>query len=345
MTERDPASSASTRAEAAWASLVSRCLVRTRDDRLAVRDGPRRSAPLAALWPFGQVLAASAAVVPLGVPNSASVVGPLLLALERYRSEHGYGPFPGDRTRYFDDNAWIALDFLQLASVTNDQSFVEAAAELFQFLAAGEGQDGGVYWVEGELSRNTCATAPTAQVALRLFDATGDAAYLDFAQRQMAFLDRELRDERGLYLDHLRADGSVEPTVWSYNQGTPIGAAVLLAKLTEDRSWLGQAIETALAADAFFQPDDGWWRQPPVFNAIFFRNLLALLAVAPDAQLLGVLDGYMDRVWSRARHRRTGLFVGGGIGSYDGRPTIDHAGLTQVFAFRAWPSENWSEIC
>ena len=52
--------------------------------------------------------------------------------------------------------------------------------------------------------------------------------------------------------------------------------------------------------------------------------------------MLEVLDDYLERVWTQARHRRTGLFVDGGIGSYDGNPTIDQAGLTQVYAFRAW---------
>jgi predicted alpha-1,6-mannanase (GH76 family) len=280
----------------------------------------------------------------LGLADRDTIVDPLLRALERYRSAHGYGPFPGDRARYYDDNAWIALDLLQLHATIHDDELLSQAIDLFGFLREGEGPAGGIYWVEGERSRNTCSTGPTAQVALRLFDATGDDRYHDFAERQMSFLDRQLRDERGLYRDHVAGDGSVEPTIWSYNQGTPMGASVLLARITGEKEWLDRALVTARATAHHFS-GDGWWRQAPVFNAVYFRNLLALVATAPDAELLGGLDDYLERVWASARHRRTGLFVEGGIGSYDGNLTIDQAGLTQLFAFRSWPRERWAEIC
>ena len=59
----------------------------------------------------------------------------------------------------------------------------------------------------------------------------------------------------------------------------------------------------------------------------------------------GLLDDYLERAWQDGRDRRTGLFTSGGIGSYDRNPTIDHAGLTQLYAFRAWPQERWAAIC
>jgi uncharacterized protein YyaL (SSP411 family) len=338
-------SEAGERAAHAWGALASRCLVRAGGGQLLAKDGPKRGAPISALWPFGQVIAAAASVLPLGLIDADDIIVPMLRGLERYRVGRGYGPFPNDSTRYYDDNAWILLDQLELAAITGDRTHLDAAIALFGFLVEGEAPGGGVYWVEGQQSRNACSTGPAAQIAARLFAATGEQRYLAFALRQMEFLDGVLRDDRGLYRDNVGPDGSVEPTIWSYNQGTPIGAAVQLAQATGDEHWFALAGETARAAADHFGRDDGWWRQPPVFNAVFFRNLLALLASRPDAELLGVLDSYLDRVWTRARHRRTGLFVDDGIGSYDGRPTIDQAGLTQLFAFRAWPQERWSIIC
>jgi uncharacterized protein YyaL (SSP411 family) len=334
-----------TRARVAWDALSSRCLAKAPNGQLVAKDGPRRGDRLAALWPLGQVIAAAAAMVPLGGVSRDDVIDPLFRTLERYRSGHSFGPFPGDATRYYDDNAWIALDLLQLHHLLDDGALLERAIDLFGFLREGEDLGGGIYWVEGDRSRNTCSTGPSAQAALRLFDETGDEMYLDFADRQIRFLDANLRDENGLYRDHIASDGSVDPTVWSYNQGTPIGAAVLLARWQGEERWLERASLTAAAASRHFGAEDRWWQQPPVFNAVYFRNLLALLAVAPDATLLAGVDEYLERVWGESRHPDTGLFVAGGIGSYDGRPTIDQAGLTQLFAFRSWPRARWPEIC
>jgi hypothetical protein len=332
------------RAEAAWHALAS-CLARAPNHQLVVKDGPARGAPGAALWPFGQVLTAAIALLRTGVVDESEVIRPLLSTLERYRHGDGYGPFPGDRTRYFDDNAWIALAVVQLALVTGDDHHLGAARSLFAFLEEGEVPGGGVLWVEGQESRNTCSTGPSAQVALRLHLATGDERPLAFAQRQLAFLDNTLRTAEGLFRDNVDGHGRIEPTIWSYNQGTPIGAMVLMSRLTGDRRWRDDALRTARATEAHFAVDDGWWRQPPVFNAIYFRNLLALAAHLRDRSLLVSLDAYLDRVWIEARDPRSGLFVGAGIGSYDGRPTIDQAGLNQLLAFRAWPTEVWTSVC
>ena len=66
--------------------------------------------------------------------------------------------------------------------------------------------------------------------------------------------------------------------------------------------------------------------------------------MAPDARLLAGFDAYLDRLWTEASDRR-GLFVGAGVGSYDGNPTIDQAGATQMLVFRQWPVDRWVDIC
>ena len=161
----------------------------------------------------------------------------------------------------------------------------------------------------------------------------------------MRFLDRVLRDDAGLYRDHIGADGAIEPTVWSYNQGTPIGASVLLSRITGDDTWIERATQTAVSSAAALRS-----RRRLVAAATGVqRDLLpqssGLARGRTEFALLDVLDDYLERVWTHARHRRTGLFVDGGIGSYDGNPTIDQAGLTQVFAFRAWGPDRWPDIC
>ena len=98
---------------------------------------------------------------------------------------------------------------------------------------------------------------------------------------------------------------------------------------------------TAAATVAWLARDDRLWHQPPVFNAIAFRGLLAVHDVTPVAGLTDLIDGYLDRAWLEARDPETGLFTRRGIGSYDGRPAIDQAGLAQLYAVRAAGSGAW----
>jgi hypothetical protein len=161
----------------------------------------------------------------------------------------------------------------------------------------------------------------------------------------MAFLARELRGGDGLYADHVTDEGSIESTVWSYNQGTPVGAGALWSRVAGHAGPLRGARLTADAALAHFGKQDRLWRQPPVFNAIFFRNLLLLDGVAGYPPVGTALDIYLDRVWEEARDPKTGWFTGGGIGAYEQGGTIDQAGLVQLFALAAWPPGRRDRIC
>ncbi len=82
------------------------------------------------------------------------------------------------------------------------------------------------------------------------------------------------------------------------------------------------------------------------FNAILFRNLLALDAVAPDPRYRATMTAYLDRAWREARDPATGLFDRGGIGSYTAgkADALDQAGLVQLYALAALPSSKLGEV-
>jgi hypothetical protein len=63
---------------------------------------------------------------------------------------------------------------------------------------------------------------------------------------------------------------------------------------------------------------------------VLFRVLLE----RPSGRAVTTLDAYLERLLDEARDP-SGWFVAGGIGSYDGRPTIDQAAVVQLFALRA----------
>ena len=113
----------------------------------------------------------------------------------------------------------------------------------------------------------------------------------------------------GLYADHVDRHG-VNAALWTYNQGAPVGAHLLLHLATGDETALAQARATAAASLRRFGPDRTW-RHPPVFNAVWFRNLLALDAArSVSTASAAALDVYLTRAWREGRDE-DGLFTVG----------------------------------
>jgi hypothetical protein len=332
----------SARAFEAWQSLSTACL-RPGDARsLVVRERPvgRKLAPV---WPVSQVLAAAADLAEL--TGDYDVVERLVIGLRPYAAGDGYLPSPGDRRRYYDDNAWIGLCFAQLHLQTGEARWLRRARKVMRFVQEGQDPDGGMRWVEGRRARHTCSAAPAAQLALRLHltDGSSDGPGLGFASRTLDWLDRTLRVRGDLYADHVDVDGRVDPTLWTYNQGAALGADLLLHLATGDATALDRAGATAKASLRRFGADRTW-KHPPVFNAVWLRNLLVLDASAPVEGLGQAFDSYLRRAWREGR-ADDGLFTAGGIGSYDGTPAIDTGGLVQLFALQSWPRDRLPLIC
>ena len=338
------------RAQEAWRVLLASSTVRRGGGQLLVMDGPGRHAGIAAVWPLSQVIAAALDLARLdrdGTLGDEATVEALARTLELYRRGDGYAPHPAAGELYYDDNAWVGLNAVQAHAQEPgrpaDSRWLHTAKRTFGAVVAGQDADGGVRWREepgGRAgSRNACSTAPAIELALRLHRATGADRHRSVAERADAWLWSTLASPEGLMWDHVEPDGSIERTLWSYNQGAAVGADVLWWRITGDEWRLDRARATTAAALDHYGDDDRLWGQPPAFNAVFLRNLLALHAVDPQPRLVAELDRYLERVWVEARDPATGRFTGGGIGRYDDGGTLDHAGLVQLFALQAFPAD------
>jgi hypothetical protein len=293
----------------AWATLL-RDTLRTRWRRVRVLDGP--SGRPAAAWPLAHVLWAAAETRALG---GDPPIGALDDALGRLRSGEAYLAVPGDR-RYFDDNAWLGLAFLRLGVVFGDPAWRDRARGLARFVTRGEAADGGIRWVEGSSSRNTCSTASGAWLALEAGAPHGRSA----AGRWLDWLDLTLLRPDGLYGDRID-DGVIHDEAWTYNQGAALAAARLLGRPTAP---LRSTILGRWSAEDL-------WHEPPAFASIAYRALL----LEPDpSDAVDRWDPYLERLRTDAR-LPSGWYTGGGVGRYDGRPTIDQAAVVQLFALRA----------
>jgi predicted alpha-1,6-mannanase (GH76 family) len=126
------------------------------------------------------------------------------------------------RNSYYDDMAWLALALQRLDALENRPRPRRRLRILGAALDSANTPDldGGVYWNTTRDYKNTPSTAPVAILLAR-------AGERDRAQELLDWVRTRLHDPvSGLYLDGVRADGSVERTIHTYNQGTVLGALV-----------------------------------------------------------------------------------------------------------------------
>lgn len=303
------------RARRVWSAIEARCydpatgLYGERVGRL------RRGRRFEHLWPFAGAWSALCTLAGLegaGIPPAR--LERQLAALERYRrpaDPHGglssavVAPLGAGGERYFDDNAWIGLVLWRHHHLSSEPAAAAKATELARWCATGWlgeahlARPGGIRWKEGLApgSRNTCSNAPVAELAATCYLDGGDEAQLELARRIYAWTRSALRTVHGLYADRIAPDGTVTSSVLSYNQGTMIGAGVLLGAATGEAHYLEDAVRTAAASVQRYGDGAALQREPPGFVAIFLRNLLFLDRVCPDPSFRALAVAYAEHLY------------------------------------------------
>jgi len=293
----------------------------------------------AAAWPYSQALAATIAMT--AVPKRGRLYireAQLRIdGLNRYvRGDGVYAAGMGSGDVYYDDNEWIALELVQWWKLRHERAALARAARLFGVVRrAWDGDEthpcpGGIFWTDakGNDDRNTVTTATGALLAMRLYEATRNRGYLTWARRMLAWVEGCMYAPDGLLWDHLGLDGERDETHWSYNQGTAIGAYVLLYRLTGDADALRRAESLANASLAYFDRTPGG-PEPPYFLAIFFRNVLGLYAVDGSEAYRDAAQAYADAAWERSRLAGTNVFQ---FASSRPPMLLEQAGMVQIYA-------------
>lgn len=329
------------RAALAWESLTAK--LGSGPTSLADHGG----SGTATAWPYGQAMVA--ALDQAKLTGNYHDFDQMVQHLESYRNaQGGYNPNTNGGDRYYDDNAWIGLAFMQAYHQNPQPEYLQKAESVAQFIRTGITQDGGVLWKEKaeRPTYNTCAFGPSIELYMHLYQATGNAQDLHTAQQLDQFMDAQLRLPSGLYGDNRGTDlkTPMDTKIYAYNQGTPVGAKLLLYEATGDAQYLKDAQQTTRAALDYFGQADRLWQEAPVFNAIMFRNFLKV----PGVDARPMLDQYLERNWQQALNPQSGLFdKQAGQGSYDhqhGLQMIDQAGLIQLYALQAWHPADLAQV-
>ena len=124
--------------------------------------------------------------------------------------------------------------------------------------------------------------------------------------------------------------------LWSYNQGSMIGAGTLLFQATHDASYLYEARQTAKAALAYFTPQR-LGGENPFFVSVYFRNLLYLDSVTHDPPGPRIAQAYVDYAWTHLRLANN-LFV---AGSPAAAQLLVQAAIVQIYALLSSPPSTY----
>lgn len=193
----------------------------------------------------------------------------------KYHSERGPAPGTGHAPVFFDDNIWVARNFLFACEILQKQEYLEEAKRIVNYTYTGWNEElGGLVWNDRglteeatvqELERGLSANACCIIVNAMLYRLTGEEGYLRWALRFYRFCKQMQDQKTGIYYngvhtvirDHVRYAGEVNRDLYGYNSGSMILADLLLYEITREESYRKDACIAAQAAHQAFLRHDG----------------------------------------------------------------------------------------
>ncbi|MBQ8287368.1 MAG: hypothetical protein IJX76_01185 [Clostridia bacterium] len=224
----------------------------------------RGSSATAFAWSYASFLEALSEAYRL-YPNDSKVAQTYLSALEgieayavsttitapsgRHKVTYYNASKGGSGDYYYDDDAWICIQFLTAYELLGDKQYLERAEKTLEFLWTGwdDVLGGGIYWDKTYGSKNTCANGPIAIAFLWAYQLTENTDYLAKGAAIYDWTYNTLRDG-SLYNDSMGKDGGKNTWKAAYNQGVMIYAGAQMYEITGDETYLKQARSTTNAS-------------------------------------------------------------------------------------------------
>ena len=227
-------------------------------------------------------------------------------------------------TRFYDDNAHIAVALMGAYNLTHDPVYLTRAINTYNFVLSGEDDSpqsggGGIYFSTDRSFKDSAATLQGARAALLLYQATGLQHYLDDATRLYTWEKNTLQQPDGLFGEKYYVTG---PQAGTISTTTLVNFAafglddnILFYDVTHDASYLTEAERIAnRTLTRYFSSttgaiqDEGYWSFELV-NALGDLSLTdnnPLYLQKVQAALLWLHDngqdpnGHYGTLWGRA---------------------------------------------
>jgi predicted alpha-1,6-mannanase (GH76 family) len=224
---------------------------------------------------------------------------------------------------YYDDMEWMALACLRAYQATTDVQYKNITDILWADIKNGWSTDlgGGLWWRKDNPSKNTPSNMPAAILAARLYQLSSNADDLQWAKQIYDWQKAVLYEAgNGLVYDNIEKNGT-KNTTWkfTYNQGTFIGAALELYKITNNTGYLSDAVKAAdytlqsgaLTSGGILKNEGGG--DGGLFKGIFVRYFTRLIV---DGSLdntvkntyISFLKKNAETLWSKGANKSPVLF-------------------------------------
>lgn len=152
---------------------------------------------------------------------------------------------------FYDDMEWNALAMLRAYQATGDEKFKTAALEVWEDIKTGwnENAGGGIAWKKDQpYSKNACSNGPASILASRLYQLFGNESDKEWALKIYEWEKETLfNPTNGAVYDNIdsRTGYIQKKWIFTYNQGTFLGAALELYKITGEKGYLNDAMKAA----------------------------------------------------------------------------------------------------
>ena len=218
---------------------------------------------------------------------------------------------------YYDDMEWNALAMLRAYVATKDPKYKSAVEEVWADIKTGwnDQMGGGIAWKKSKLYyKNTPANAPAAILAARLYEQFKIADDLLWSQKIYSWLKETLYNKSsGWVYDGINSENDGkrnESWKFTYNQGSFIGAAIELFKITKNMAFLNDAVQAAdftLSDNTLTNQNDNLLRDEGggdggLFKGVFIRYFTELIRTE------GLLSNNKNRYVKYLKHNAETLW-------------------------------------
>lgn len=194
-----------------------------------------------------------------------------------------------------DDIMWWAMGCARAYELTGNEKYLDQAKYHYNWVYDNEWEEtsfnGGIWWknnLSDKVTKNACINFPAAMTAIYLYNITKENKYLEQAEGIYKWGKTTLSDGKGQIYDAIDFNGTNKGAS-HYNQGTFIGAAVELYKVTKDEMYLNDAKNAANYTKDNLVDSNGmlkyeyWSGDLKGGKTILLRNMAKLLSATKDA--------------------------------------------------------------